>query len=156
FGFGDQFAHLNLLTSATTIDGSYHTARTLPELRASGIGQIDTAFWTIKGIPAIDPILQKSAGHGVRWGFVNRREYVPELKKNGWVFVKFLRNGIQVWEDPKAVVPDPSQPPSVNPLAQLSWGILPLLTFSIAVVLSVLQNSTSHMPLPNIPRSTIA
>jgi hypothetical protein len=33
FGFGDQFAYLNLLTEATTIDGSYHTARILPELR---------------------------------------------------------------------------------------------------------------------------
>ena len=41
FGFGDQLALLSTLTTATTIDGSYHTARTLPELRSSGIGQIE-------------------------------------------------------------------------------------------------------------------
>jgi hypothetical protein len=33
FGFGDQIAYLSRLTRATTMDGSYHTARSLPELR---------------------------------------------------------------------------------------------------------------------------
>ena len=50
---GDQFAYLNLLTKATTIDGSYHTARTLPELRESGVGQVDTSYWALNGI-AVD------------------------------------------------------------------------------------------------------
>ena len=67
FGFGDQFAYLSLLTNKTaTMDGSYHTARTIPELRQSGIGQIDTAYWALKGIPAIGPILRASGQYGVR------------------------------------------------------------------------------------------
>lgn len=136
FGFGDQFAYLNMLTKATTIDGSYHTARTLPELRESGIGQIDTAFWTLKGIPAIAPILQVSGEYGIRWGFVNRREYISELKRNGWVFVKFLNNEIQVWENPEAIIPNPSIPPKENKLAKLSWGILPLLSLSLTIILA--------------------
>ena len=139
FGFGDQFAFLNLLTDATTIDGSYHTARTLPELRESGIGQIDTAYWALKGIPAIAPILKKSGEHGVRWGFVNRKEFIPELKKDGWVYFETLGNKIQVWENQSAVIPQPSRPPSVNPLASFSWGILPLLSLAITFSLAGLR-----------------
>jgi len=134
FGFGDQFARLNLLTTATTIDGSYHTARTLPELRESGIGQVDTAYWALKGIPAIEPILQASGKYGVRWGFVNRKEYIPELKKNGWVFVRYLKNGIQVWENPNFTF-QPSTPPSADPFKSFSWGIFPI--FSLITTLAL-------------------
>ena len=136
FGFGDQFAYLNLLTKATTIDGSYHTARTLPELRESGIGQVDTVYWALKGIPAVAPILQNSGEHGVRWGFVNRKDFIPELKKNGWIFVKLLRNGIQVWENPQATLPKQSEPPFTPPINSLSWGVLPLLSFVTTMTLS--------------------
>src|SRR5258708_33254712 len=99
FGFGSQFAYLNLLTTATTIDGSYHTARALPVLRESGIGEIDTVFWTDKGVAAIDPILKESGQYGVRWGFVNRKEYIPELEENGWLYRWTLSNGVEVWEN---------------------------------------------------------
>jgi hypothetical protein len=128
FGFGDQFAYLNLLTDkTTTLDGSYHTARTIPELRESGIGQIDTSYWALKGIPAIGPILQASGEYGVRWGFVNLRKFVPELKKNGWVFVKYLENGIQVWENPNFTFRPPVVPPS-DPFESFSWGVFPMLS----------------------------
>lgn len=142
FGFGDQFAHLSLLTDkATTLDGSYHTARTIPELRESGIGQIDTAYWALKGIPAIGPILNVSGEYGVRWGFVNRREFISELKKNGWVFVKFLKNGIQVWENPNFTF-QPSKTPTTNPFESFSWGIFPMFslitTFAFGTV-NILQ-----------------
>lgn len=139
FGFGDQFAYLNLLTKATTIDGSYHTARTLPELRESGIGQVDTVYWALKGIPAIRPILQNSGEHGVRWGFVNRRDFVPELKKNGWIFVKYLRNGIQVWENPEATLPEPSEPSFMPAITSFSWGMFPMLAFITTVALGTLR-----------------
>ncbi|MBI5933685.1 MAG: O-antigen ligase family protein [Chloroflexi bacterium] len=139
FGFGDQFAYLNLLTTATTIDGSYHTARSLPELRESGIGQIDTALWTSLGIPAIAPILETSGGHGVRWGFVNRKEYLPQLRKSSWEFVKILKNGIQVWENPKAVLPELLPPPVQNPFESFSWGVFPLLSFVATISLGGLR-----------------
>jgi hypothetical protein len=135
FGFGNQYAYLNLLTKATTIDGSYHTARTLPELRASGIAEIDTAMWTNKGVTALDPILQKSSQYGVRWGFVNHQEYVPELEKYGWIYRWTLSNGIGIWENPSAIVPKPVEPPLVSPLAGISWGVLPLLSLICTAVL---------------------
>jgi O-antigen ligase len=138
-GFGDQFARLNLLTEATTIDGSYHTARTLPELRESGIGQIDTVYWNTRSLPALDPILQKAGAHGVRWGFVNIPQYVPVLQANGWKKISTFEGGVQVWENPSAQVPAASQPPRENPLASFSWGTLPMLALLGTVSLASLR-----------------
>lgn len=139
FGFGDQLALLSTLTTATTLDGSYHTARTLPELRTSGLGQIDTAFWLPNGLAALDPILQKAGAHGVRWGFVNVPKYVPVLERNGWIKIKTLKGGVQVWENPNAVVPDLRQPPEIDPLASFSWGILPVLSLVVSLSLGSLR-----------------
>jgi len=131
FGFGDQFASLNRLTTATTIDGSYFTARTLPELRTSGLGQIDSAYWLAGGLQKLDPILQASGKYGVRWGFVDLRAYDPVLLRNGWVYRSTLSNGVEVWENPAATLPAPAAPPPEDPLAVFSWGVLPLLALLI-------------------------
>src|SRR5215211_7633062 len=139
FGFGDQLALLSTLTTATTIDGSYHTARTLPELRTSGIGQIDTAFWLKNGLSALDPILQKAGEHGVRWGFVNVPKYVPVLDRNGWIKIKTLKSGVQVWENPKAKRPPVPETPPVNTFASFSWGTLPILSLITSLSLGSLR-----------------
>ena len=139
FGFGDQLALLSTLTTATTIDGSYHTARTLPELRTSGIAQIDTAFWLPNGLTALDPILQNAGEHGVRWGFVNVQKYVPVLERNGWIKYRTLKSGVQVWENPQAILPKPSQPPPINSLASFSWGTLPILSLITTLSLGSLR-----------------
>ncbi|MFN8414513.1 MAG: hypothetical protein U0Z26_19190 [Anaerolineales bacterium] len=139
FGFGDQFAYLNLLTDKTsTLDGSYHTARTIPELRESGIGQIDSVYWAEKGISAIGPILRVSGQYGVRWGFVNRKEFIPELKKNNWVYLKTLSNGIEVWENPSYKF-KPSVIPKDDPFESFSWGVFPLLSLAITLILGTIN-----------------
>jgi hypothetical protein len=139
FGFGDQLALLSTLTRVTTIDGSYHTARTLPELRTSGLGQIDTAFWIPNGLDTLDPILQKAGEHGVRWGFVNVPKYIPVLERNGWTKIKTLKGGVQVWENPKAIFPAPPKVPPINPLASFSWGTLPILSLVTSLSLGSLR-----------------
>lgn len=154
FGFGDQFAHLNLLTKATTIDGSYHTARALPELRESGIGQVDTAYWALKGIPAIEPILRRSGEYGVRWGFVNpdileaiplrwgvvhRNGFVYVLEKLGWIKLKTLDNGILVYENPNATLPPLTRPKPEKPFASFSWGVFPMLALITTSALGILR-----------------
>ncbi|HKG54557.1 MAG TPA: hypothetical protein VKB04_09875, partial [Anaerolineales bacterium] len=139
FGFGDQLALLSTLTTATTIDGSYHTARTLPELRTSGIGQIDSAFWLPNGMSALDPILQKSGEHGVRWGFVNVLKYIPVLERNGWIKFKTLKGGVQVWENPNATTPDLSKQPPIKSLASFSWGTFPILSLITTLSLGSLR-----------------
>jgi O-antigen ligase len=159
FGFGDQFAYLNLLTEAATIDGSYHTARTIPELRESGIGQIDTVYWALKGLPAIEPILRASGEYGVRWGFVNphvvqpddlgwgvvyRSPFVPLLEELGWIKIKTLENQIIVYENPNAIIPAPSMPPQTPPATSFAWGGFPLLSLVTTLSLSALRIA----PLP--------
>jgi O-antigen ligase len=139
FGFGDQYVRLNLLTKATTIDGTYHTARALPELRTSGVGQIDSSLWLPGGLAGIEPILERSGDRGVRWGFVNHNGFVPVLRTTGWRFVGYLPNGIRVWENPSAVKPVPRLPPPQDPLASFSWGVLPLLAFVSAVTAGALR-----------------
>ncbi len=139
FGFGDQLALLSTLTTATTIDGSYHTARTLPELRTSGIAQIDTAFWLPNGLAALDPILQSAGKYGVRWGFVNVQKYVPVLEKNGWIKYRTLRSGVQVWENPTATLPKTTKSPPINWVASFSWGTLPILSLITSLSLASLR-----------------
>ncbi len=153
-GFGDQFAYLNLLTSATTLDGSYHTARTLPELRASGIGQVDTAYWALNGIAAIKPILERSGEHSVRWVFVNpdtreavktrrgiihQSPFVPLLAELGWKRIKTLDNGIWVYENPAAMPLRADPAPGFPPSASFAWGVFPMLTFVTASAFGTLR-----------------
>ena len=154
FGFGDQFAYLNLLTRATTIDGSYHTARTLPELRSSGVGQVDTSYWALNGMTAIIPILKKSGEHSVRWGFVNpntlealqvngetihRSPFVPILEQLGWKKIKTLSNGVWVYENHNAVAFNPTPIPNVPPINSFAWGVFPMLAFVTTVSLGALR-----------------
>ena len=139
FGFGDQLALLSTLTTATTLDGSYHTARGLPELRASGIGQIDTVYWNTKKLPVLDSILQKAGNYGVRWGFVNIPQYIPILERNGWIKLTTLKSGVQVWENPQVILPKPSQPPTEDQLAAFSWGTLPILSLITTLSLGSLR-----------------
>jgi hypothetical protein len=139
FGFGDQLALLSTLTTATTIDGSYHTARSLPELRSSGIAQVDTAFWFPNGLSALDPILQKAGEHGVRWGFVNTPQYIPVLERNGWIKMTTLTGGVQVWENTDARLPAPPNPPPVSPFTSFAWGTFPILSLITTLSLASLR-----------------
>lgn len=154
FGFGDQFAYLNLLTKATTLDGSYHTARTLPELRNSGVGQVDTSYWALNGMTAIVPILQKSGEHSVRWGFVNpktleavkirwgkihRSPFVPILEQFGWKKIATLSNGVWVYENNNAVALTPTPIPTVPSINSFAWGVFPMLAFVTTLTLGALR-----------------
>lgn len=154
FGFGNQYTLLNLRTHATTIDGSYHTVRTLPELRDSGVAEIDTSYWVVNGLQALVPILQMSGEHGVRWGFVNpgtvetiklpegtirRSPFIPVLDRLGWIKVSTLTNGVMVYENPKAVLPPPANIPYASPVKSFSWGVLPLLSLVTTLTLGGLK-----------------
>ncbi len=103
---------------------------------------------------AIIPILQKSGEHGVRWGFVNpdtvetikvhagiirRSPFIPVLEQLGWIKTKTLDNDVLVYENPNAILPVPTKPPASNPIAEFSWGTLPLLSLVITLSLSALR-----------------
>ncbi len=139
FGFGDQFGYLNRLTTATTLDGSYHTARSLPELRSSGIGSIDASYWLPDGLGKLASILHIAGKYGVRWGFVDDTRYDADLLQNGWELVRVLSNGVQVWANTNPVLPATSSPPADIPLQSFSWGTLPLLALAVTTGLAGLR-----------------
>jgi O-antigen ligase len=70
---------------------------------------------------------------------VNVAKYIPVLERNGWVKIKTLKGGVQVWENPKAVLPDATQPPTINSLASFSWGIFPVLSLITSLSLGSLR-----------------
>ncbi len=123
-GFGEQFAKLSTLTTNGSPDGNYHTARALPELRASGLGALDGAVWTPAGADALSPFLQRANAYGLRWIFVNHSAYAAVLQKMGWVY-RFDVGQVQAWE--KADVP-PAKilPPQSQRLVAIWWGGAPL------------------------------
>jgi len=122
------------------MDGSYHTARQLPELRTSGIGQIDAAYWTPMGVDGLDPILDRANERGVRWGFVNLSAYTPVLARHGWQYLSSLADGVEVWENPSAALLQDDPPASAaEPLAFISWGVLPLAALTVTGTLAWLK-----------------
>ncbi|MBI4768990.1 MAG: hypothetical protein HY784_00890, partial [Chloroflexi bacterium] len=137
FGFGDQLAALSILTPATTLDGSYHTARRLPELRQSGIGQIDTALWSSRGVDGAYVFMENAGKWGVRWAFVNNPRYTSHLQVAGWRFRERLGNGVEVWETrqvpPRAAELTPP-PPAGLQWAGLWWGLAPPATLAAALL----------------------
>lgn len=125
-GFGDQLAKLSTLTHNGSPDGSYHTARQLPELRTSGLGSLDGAVWNPNGVQALIPILAHPERYGVRWVFVNHPDYVQLLRATGWRF-RWHEGDVTVWDKP-GVRPRPiSGPPALRfSLEAYWWGSAPL------------------------------
>ena len=133
-GFGDQFAVLSALTSNGSPDGDYHTARQLPELRASGLGALDTAVWTPQGAWAVLPFLQRAQSYGLRWVFVNHPFYIPVLQAAGWQF-RFYVGQVGAWEDAAVaplLLPIPDGMDGSFPA--LWWGIAPLAAVALTAL----------------------
>lgn len=138
FGFGDQFARLSLLTDTPTVDGNYPTGRLWPVLRSSGLGSLDAARWLADGLSRLDVLMDRLSEAGVRWAFVNHRDYLRLLEARGWRRAGVLPNGAEVWENPAAVLPPASPGPDFPPLAAVSWGILPVVSLAAAVGFTVI------------------
>ncbi|MBI4314400.1 MAG: hypothetical protein HY679_00570 [Chloroflexi bacterium] len=137
FGFGDQMARLSVLTDAATLDGTYFTARTIPEQRQSGLGALDGALWNPAGVRAVVPVLPTAGDWGVRWAFVAHPAYESLLRQAGWEYDGLLTPGVQLWRNPGPVAtgrlsPAGHMPP--NPVAAAWWGLAPLTTLILAIV----------------------
>lgn len=138
-GFGDQLAKLSTLTDNGSPDGTYHTARQLPELRTSGLGSLDGAVWNPNGVKALIPILAHPERYGVRWVFVNHPDYTQVLLATGWRF-RWYEGQVTVWDKPE-VVPFPiTRPPaSRSSLEAYWWGSAPLSVLALMLVTLALE-----------------
>jgi len=139
FGFGDQAAKLSVLTSAGTIDGSYFTARTMPELRQSGLGSLDGALWNPQGVATITPFLDRAHEWGVRWVFTAHIDYTVAMLNADWELMGKIAPGVLMWKNRNDVRTDwvsPAAQASPDPVASIWWGVVPLTTLVMALLLN--------------------
>jgi hypothetical protein len=114
-------------TTAATIDGSYYSARRLPELTASGIGNLDAALWWDPSGRVLRRVLARADFYSIRWAFNREPHYDPYLAEAGFASRGMLPGGIEVWENPAAPpVPAEALRFAAPDLAGILWGSLPL------------------------------
>jgi len=135
-GFGDQMAWLSAQTTATQVDGNYHSARRLPEMTTTPVERLEGAkFSGIPGIGSLQQFLNVPDKYNLKYIFSNDQFYDPLLFFYGWHRLEFLENGIAVWERSDIPVLPEVLPRREIPLYQrLMFGILPPLTLLLAVV----------------------
>ncbi|MDM8531694.1 hypothetical protein QUF63_11020 [Anaerolineales bacterium HSG25] len=145
-GFGDQMAWLSAQTTATQVDGNYHSARRLPELTTTPIERLAGAkFRGIPGIGSLQQFLTVPEKFNLKFVFSNDQFYDPLLYFYGWHQLQRLENGIVVWERADIPVLPEILPRKEIPLYQRwMFGILPPL----ALVLSLLTTSMRYWLLP--------
>ena len=154
FGAGDPGVQLGTMTLATTIDGTYYTARRLPVLATSGIGMLDAALWWDPSGTVLRRALAAANQYSIRWAFVLDPHYAPYLKAAGFIQGGPLPGGIEVWENAAA----PRLPASalrfgVPDVQGILWGTLPLASFALVLLLAAVQ-SVAGLREPNRKRWT--
>ena len=151
-GFGDQFAKLSALTSNGSLDGNYHTARQLPELRTSGLGALDTAMWNSRGTEALAPFLAHAERYGVRWVFANHAAYHPLLAATGWRF-RWYEGDVTVWDKPDVLPVSMVEPAGMRDTpAAMWWASAPLIGLTAALGLLALEHRLWRISRPDVIR----
>ncbi len=154
-GFGDQMAWLSAQTSATTVDGNYHSARRLPELTSTPVERLEGAkFRGMPGIGSLQQFLAVPERYHLKFVFSNDQFYDPLLAFSGWHRLQRLENGIVVWE--RADIPPL---PEVLPRREIPayqramWGVVPLSALLLAgVAVGALRWYDYHQTAPVSPR----
>jgi hypothetical protein len=141
FGVGDPGVRLGTMTLATTIDGTYYTARRLPVLARSGIGMLDAALWWDPSGVALRRALAVADRYSIRWAFVLDPHYDPYLTAAGFTPQAPLPGGIEVWENAGAPrLPDAALRFGEPDLQGILWGTLPLACLALVLLLAAVPS----------------
>ena len=126
-GFGDQMSWLSAQTTATQVDGNYHSVRRLPELTSTSVERLEGAKYRgISGLGSLQQFLEVPEKYHLKYVFSNDRFYDPLLFVQGWQELGPLENGIVVWERA-----DIEPLPAVLPVREIPnwqrvmWGTIP-------------------------------
>jgi hypothetical protein len=154
-GFGDQMAWLSANTLAATVDGNYHSARRLPELTTRPVERLENAkFSGDEGLASLNDFLANAEKYSLKYVFNNDRYYDPLLYYSGWSRTIRLENGIMVWEKGNISTIKPILPKEVKPLLKKLWGIFPVASLVVAVLLTVFYlrryKQTDYFDLPPV------
>lgn len=146
-GFGDQMAWLSANTDAKTIDGNYHSARRVPELTTRAIERLENSKYRgIEGIATLKQFLSSPESFHLKYIFSNDQFYDPILYFSGWHRVKYLSNGIMVWERS-----DVSSLPSILPkkdipkFQKIWWGVVPMACLFVAFFINIQMQWVRHI-----------
>ncbi len=142
-GFGDQMAWLSAQTTATQVDGNYHSVRRLPELTSTSVERLEGAKYRgISGLGSLQQFLEVPEKYHLKFVFSNDAFYDPLLASLGWRDLGPLENGIVVWERAD-IEPLPATLPTrdVPPWQRVMWGVVPPTAIVSALV--VLAASTA-------------
>lgn len=135
-GFGDQMAWLSAQTTASSVDGNYHSARRLPEMTSTPVERLEGAKYS--GVPGIGSLQQFMAvpdKYNLKFIFSNDQFYDPLLYFSGWHRLQRLENGIMVWER-EDIPPMPEVLPrkEIPYYQRVMWGIVPMSAIVSALI----------------------
>ena len=132
-------AWLSAQTGALSVDGNYHSARRLPELTTRPIERLENCkFKGVAGIGSLQQFLTTPEKYNLKYIFSNDKFYDPILYFCGWQRLQQLENGNLVWEKLNVAPLSTILPKDDIPTWQkLMWGIIPLLTVTIAFMLNI-------------------
>ncbi len=134
-GFGDQMAWLSAQTTATQVDGNYHSVRRLPELTSTSVERLEGAKYRgVSGLGSLQQFLEVPEKYHLKFVFSNDSFYDPLLHFLGWQEVGPLENGVVVWEK-NDIAPLPAVLPvrEVPVWQRLMWGLIPPAAIMAAV-----------------------
>ena len=135
-GFGDQMAWLSAQTTATQVDGNYHSARRLPELTTTPVERLEGAKYSgVPGIGSLQQVLAAPDKYNLKFVFSNDQFYDPLLFFYGWQNIGVLENGIAIWEREDIPVLPATLPRREIPVYQrIMFGTLPPLALLLALL----------------------
>jgi len=146
-GFGNKISRLAVLTDASSVDGEWNSGRMLPELTQYGAGALTSSKYFGKpGLDALTAILHHADRYGLKWVFLRDRYYEPLLVFGGWRKVDDLEEKtITVWSKEDVAPAVPVNAPQIPPRWQgLMWGILPIGSSILAMLLVLIPERRSH------------
>lgn len=142
-GFGNKISRLAVLTDASSVDGEWNSGRLLPELTEHGAGALTSSkYFGKSGLDALGAVLQHADRYGLKWVFVRDPYYEPLLVFSGWRRVDDLEDRtIAVWSrdnvPPATPIDSPQRP---QPWQGILWGILPIGSSIVALLLVLIPN----------------
>lgn len=140
-GFGNALPKVSTYTNASSVDGEYNSARLLPEMTRYGSAQLTSSkFFGTAGMESLRAMLKHANNYGLKYIFVHDSYYEPMIAFAGWRQIENYDSGsITVWskEDvpPARAIQSDAMP---TPFEGLMWGILPMGSSILAIVLAIL------------------
>jgi hypothetical protein len=162
-GFGTALPTVSTGSNASSVDGEYNSARLLPEMTRYGAAQLTNAkFYGAAGMASLRSMLAHADRYGLKFIFVHDPFYDPLLVFAGWRHVETFDSGaITVWSKddvpPARKIHSDAVP---TPWQGLLWGILPIGSSVLAILLFVLMperrsTGVKVVPLTSPERETI-